>query len=291
MIRIGTHYGFFCTNWEDDVIPVIKRVANIGYDVLEISTIGLLDSPRSHIQDIVDAAADYGVELTHNIGMKCEYDMASEDAAVRARGVELVKRVIDTIALMNGSLLCGNVHVAWLALPNTGITDKTPYIDRMLDSFLPLVSRIEDANIYYGFEVVNRFEQFITNTAAEAVALLQKFGGSPNIGITLDTFHMNIEEDSFKDAIHLAGDHLFHLHVGEANRKTPGTGRLPWGEIAGALRDIHYDQRVLMEPFVKMGGNIGADIHVWRDLSDQADEKKMDAYATEALAFMRKTFC
>ncbi len=42
-----------------------------------------------------------------------------------------------------------------------------------------------------------------------------------------------------------------------------------------------------MEPFVKMGGQVGADIKVWRDLSDNADQAAMDEAARQALAFSR----
>ena len=42
-----------------------------------------------------------------------------------------------------------------------------------------------------------------------------------------------------------------------------------------------------MEPFVRMGGTVGSDIKVWRDLSLGADEAGMDDEARFALAFSR----
>jgi D-psicose/D-tagatose/L-ribulose 3-epimerase len=42
-----------------------------------------------------------------------------------------------------------------------------------------------------------------------------------------------------------------------------------------------------MEPFVKMGGQVGSDIRVWRDLSGDADEAQMDEAARQGLAFSR----
>jgi D-psicose/D-tagatose/L-ribulose 3-epimerase len=36
-----------------------------------------------------------------------------------------------------------------------------------------------------------------------------------------------------------------------------------------------------------MGGGVGADIRVWRDLSDNADEAQMDEAARQALVFSR----
>lgn len=104
----------------------------------------------------------------------------------------------------------------------------------------------------------------------------------------LDCFHMNIEEDSFYDAIVSTGKYLGHFHVGEANRKVPGKGRIPWNEIGRALRDIGYDGGVVMEPFVCMGGGVGQDIKVWRDLSNNASPEQLDADIAESCAFLRK---
>ena len=68
-------------------------------------------------------------------------------------------------------------------------------------------------------------------------------------------------------AIRLAGNRLGHFHVGENNRRVPGKGGLDWYRIGEALRSIGYDGSVVMEPFVQMGGGIGSDIKVWRDMS------------------------
>lgn len=133
---------------------------------------------------------------------------------------------------------------------------------------------------------MNRFEGYLLNTAAEGVAFCEEVG-LPNVKLLLDTFHMNIEEDSFYDAIVTAGARLRRLHTGETNRKVPGKGRIPWREIGDALAKIGFDGDVVMEPFVKQGGTIGSEIKVWRDLSDNADEAKMDADAKNALLFSR----
>ena len=42
--------------------------------------------------------------------------------------------------------------------------------------------------------------------------------GEENIGLLLDTFHMNIEEKSIEKAIDTAGDKLFHFHACENDR-------------------------------------------------------------------------
>ena len=50
--------------------------------------------------------------------------------------------------------------------------------------------------------------------------------GAPNLGLLLDTFHMNIEEPFIEDSIRQAGDCIFHFHVADSNRWHPGAGHL-----------------------------------------------------------------
>ena len=141
----------------------------------------------------------------------------------------------------------------------------------------------------YCLEVLNRFEGYLLNTCAEAKQFVEQVD-EPNVKIMLDTFHMNIEEDSMVDAILLAGDKLGHFHVGENNRRVPGKGNLPWFQIGSALRTIGYDKNVVMEPFIKSGGTIGSDIKVWRDLSEGASVDQLDQDAKNSAAYLRYVF-
>ena len=141
----------------------------------------------------------------------------------------------------------------------------------------------EDCGVYFNLEVVNRFEQFIMNTSAEAVDFVKQVG-SPNCRILLDCFHMNIEEDSFREAIKTAGSHLGHFHLGETNRRAPGRGRIPWDEIGSVLKEIHYPHALTMEPFLMPGGEVGRDISVFRDLKGSLD---LDQEAQRACTFIR----
>ncbi|MGC4020136.1 MAG: hypothetical protein QM793_13520 [Muricomes sp.] len=54
------------------------------------------------------------------------------------------------------------------------------------------------------------------------------------------------------------------------------------------MRDIGYEKAVVMEPFLLHGGAVGRDIRVWRDLSNNADEKKMDEYISDSLKYLKK---
>ena len=138
-------------------------------------------------------------------------------------------------------------------------------------------------------EVLNRFEGYLLNTCEECKAFVEQVD-VPAVKIMLDTFHMNIEEDSMTEAILLAGDKLGHFHVGENNRRLPGKGCMPWYEIGSALRAIGYEKNVVMEPFVKSGGGVGSDIKVWRDLSKGASIQMLDRDAAWSVEFLRGVF-
>ena len=73
-----------------------------------------------------------------------------------------------------------------------------------------VMKTVEDCNVYFNIEVVNRFEQFMINTAAEGVDYCKRVG-SRHCKVLLDMFHMNIEEDSIYESI-VPRKKAFRLH-------------------------------------------------------------------------------
>ena len=65
-------------------------------------------------------------------------------------------------------------------------------------------------------------------------------------------------------------------------------GRMPWDEITSALKEIHYEGAIVMEPFIKMGGEVGRDIKVWRDISKGASLEEMEGMAANAIDLFHK---
>lgn len=287
MNKVGIYFAFWEREWNADYVKHIERVSKLGFDILEVCTASFIDASKAQRSEIRKAAEDAGIDLTFCLGTAPEYDMSSPDATVRKNGIEYAKRTVEMIAEMGGKTYGGINYACWpvKTLP-ASLKEKRDYVDRSLDSLSGVLKTAEDCGVNYCFEIVNRFEQFLLNTAAEGVEFCKALG-SPNAKLLLDTFHMNIEEDSFAEAIKTAGNYLGHFHIGEANRKTPGTGRMPWYEICKALSEIDYQGAVVMEPFVTPGGQVGEDIRVWRDLSGNADEAAMDEKAAKACRFMK----
>lgn len=79
-----------------------------------------------------------------------------------------------------------------------------------------------------------------------------------------------------------------NFHTSENNRTAPGRGHLDWDEIFSALAEIGYKGPIVSEPFVMMGGEVGRDIHVFRDLIVNPTEEGIDAEATYLIDFEKK---
>lgn len=284
---VGIYYAYWEKEWNADFIPYIGKVKSLGFDDLEINAGAIVDMAAAERKTLADAARDAGITLSYCIGLPGEYDLSSESASVRKNGIEFVGKILDGMHEMGGKTLGGIIYATWPMKNVPTYEEKLNMRARSMDSLREILKKAEQYDINYCLEIVNRFEQCILNTAAEGVQYVKELE-SPNVKLLLDTFHMNIEEDSIGDAIKSAKGVLGHFHIGECNRKTPGTGRMPWGEIFGALNEIEYDGMIVMEPFIKVGGQVGKDIKVFRDLSNNADAARMDEMAAAAASFVKR---
>lgn len=288
MNKIGIHFGYFNRDWNTDFVSRILQIKKLGLDILEVAPAPLMNLSRQERARIAETAAENSIELTFSVGLAHDQDLASEDEKTRQNGIQFT---LDSFALMKemGATMYSGVDIgAWNKTFTTGVVDKRDAIERSVDSVRKIIKAAEEMNITFAVEVVNRYESSLVNTAEEAVQYVDMIG-SPNCKILLDTYHMNIEEDSFVDAIHLVGSRLAHFHVGESNRKPPNeNGKMPWKDIFKALKDIEYKGAIVMEPFIKMGGEVGRDIKVWRDISNSASETQMEDMVRNAAALIRR---
>ncbi len=288
-MKIGTYFAYWEKEWDVDFFPYISKAAELGFDILEISGGGLADLPDDKVLALRKEAERCGIMLTACIGLPKDLDVSSENEETRQNGIAYMKRLMDKMELANIRQIGGIIYAYWpvdYSLPVHKETARAISIRSVRE----LADYAKPKGITLTLETVNRFEQYLINDAAEATRFVKDIDRD-NVKVMLDSFHMNIEEDSFYDAIVNTGSYLGHFHIGEANRKVPGKGRMPWKEISQALHEIGYDGTIVMEPFVCMGGGVGSDIKVWRDLSDHADARKLDEDIAQSCRFCKEVFC
>ncbi len=288
MNKLGIFVNFWENSWTIDYKYYIDKVKKLGFDILEFQAQPLLKMTNDECRAIKKYADEQGIELSYSLGLDRRFDIASRDAAVRKGGVEYLSNIVKKIAVMEGELFSGVTYAGW-GVPDYQVdkAEKADMFKRSVESMQQVMKTAEKEGVTVCVEAANRFESALVNTAKEAIQYADMVD-SKNIGIHLDTYHMNIEEDSIADAIKLVGKRLRHFHTGENNRNIPGRGHIDWDEVFGALKAIEYKNNIVSEPFLKIGGEVGYDIRVWRDIIDNPTEAVLDAGAAELLAFTKK---
>lgn len=288
-MKYGIYYAYWEQQWDSEgFLKYVNKVANLGFDVLEINGTPLPEYSQSDIKELKACADAAGIEITTGYGPIYEHDMGTADQSARQSALEWYKRLFHVMEQLNSHLLGGALYSHWPIDYSKGVNKEEDW-KRSVEGMQILGSVAKEHGITLGMEILNRFENHILNTAEEGVRFVKE-ASQDNVKVMLDTFHMNIEEDSLSNAILTAGPYLGHFHVGECNRKLPGNGRIPWKEIMGALREVNYEGCVTMEPFVRMGGRVGEDIKVWRDLSNNATEAELDEAAGKSLIYLKSLF-
>ncbi len=287
-MKYGIYFAYWEKEWNADQKSYISKVKKLGFDILEISCAMLKNISREELVEMRDMARAEGVTLTAGYGPGPSENLASSDEAVVKNAVAFYTDILKKLEILDIHTLGGGIYSYW-PVDYTKPIDKEGDWKRSVKNVRTVGKIAQECGVDYCLEVLNRFEGYLLNTCAECRQFVEEVD-VPAVKIMLDTFHMNIEEDSMTEAILLAGDRLGHFHVGENNRRLPGKGNLPWYQIGSALRAIGYDKNVVMEPFVKSGGKVESDIKIWRDLSMGAATEQLDRDAAASVAFLRNVF-
>lgn len=278
-VIVAVHTALWVERWGEDLAPQLAEAARLGFDGAEVSLLGLGDERDA--ERVGRIAADHGLALRATTGLGTAHDVSSAEVAVRAAGIEHLRRAADLVAAMGAGALSGVVYSPW----GTGsVDDRNGRTARSAAALAEVAPHFAERGLVIGVEAVNRFETDLVTTAAEAVAYVDAVG-APNVGIHLDTFHMNIEERSIADAVALAGPRLVHLHVVDNDRGAPGDGHLPWADVADGVRRAGYDGWVGLELFVLAGSAASGDLRIWRPIDPDPS-----AAAARGLTFVRHLF-
>ncbi len=289
-MKFGIYYAYWEHEWGGNFLPYIEKCKRLGFDVLEVACGAFHLENEEYFRELKKCAEYNGMLLSGGYGPRPEHNLASTDSAAVEKAFAFYADVFKKMEIAGIDRIGGALYSYWPVDFASGF-DKKADTERSIKSMRKLADMAADHGITLCMESLNRFEGYMINEAYEDVEYV-KAVDKPNVKAMLDTFHMNIEEDSMVDAIKLTEGYLGSFHVGEANRRCPNpNGRMDWEAIGKALRDINYDGYVVMEPFVQMDGQVGKDISIWRDMSHGATEEMLDADAAASVAYLRKTFC
>lgn len=286
-MKYGIYYAYWEKEWGGQFVPYVEKCKRLGFDVLEVACGAFHLEDDRFFRELRAAADANGMILTGGYGPRPEHNLASRDETAVEKTFDFYADIFRKMEIAGIDRIGGALYSYW-PVDFSAPMDKPGDTARSIARMQRLADMAADHGIMLCMESLNRFEGYMINEAYEAIDYV-KAVDRPNVKVMLDTFHMNIEEDSLTDAIRQAGPLLGHFHVGEANRRCPRPGgRFDWAEIGQALKQINYGGYVVMEPFVTMGGQVGKDISIWRDLSHGATEERLDQDAAASVAYLRK---
>lgn len=290
MTRYGTIFSYWSKDWKTDWMQVLRNAAKSDINCIEFHVNQTMDWSETKIGDFVALAKDLDIEILMNGGVGENEITYSDDPKIRQNGIDLITSYLKQAARFGAKFFDGGYSESWPVNPPVVINAdiKKLYMDRVADSAKEMVKVAVDLGITMSMEIVNRFEAFLVNTAKEARYIAERVD-SPNFKVTMDTYHMNIEEDSIDEAVDILGKkYIGHVHLGESNRKLPGQGtQVDWDKVLGGLKRIGYSERLLLEPFTIPFGTVGKSVFLWRDLSNGASEEQLIKEMKESIAFVK----
>lgn len=241
----------------------LERISAIGFDAVEIyGEPGLLE-PR----ELSELFATYQTRVCGVTGMwgsrNClgrDRQLLASDRAKQKQAEKYVKDCVRLCAALGGKHLnlCLFADTEPSIYSKTHRTVSSDTKERMYSSVTPslkaLASFAQDHSVNLLLEPLNRYSTPYCSTARDARTLTKKVDRE-NFRMMLDTFHMNIEEDSFENAIESSKNALRHIHLADNNRKMPGNAHINFGAIMKALSGIGYSGFMTFEPTIPSSEN------------------------------------
>jgi D-psicose/D-tagatose/L-ribulose 3-epimerase len=258
---------------------LLPQVADLGFDWIELplETIGDLDYARA-----ARLIAARGMGVSTCAAMSPDRDLIHPDVAVRANGAAYIRQCVDAAQALGAPIVAGPIYAAVGRVWQMSAAERERDTELLVGQLRELAEYAYARSVTLCVEPLNRFETSFLNLTAQGVELIDRVG-HPGCKLLLDTFHMNIEERSLGAAIVAAGPRIGHFHACENDRGAPGSGHVPWQEVAAALRSVGYAGPVVIESFTDKVKSIARAAAIWRPFAASPD-----ALAGEGLAFLRQ---
>ncbi len=267
---LGVYYAFLATSDTVDWMNCLLRTKSAGLDILECSVPKMRLLPQARQREIALRAKALELGLTFATALTPETDVSSSLPEIRDAGIRQLQEDLRLVHSMGGTALGGVVTGVSKHFPPGIEHTRTEAMEHAAKSLREVAKTAEDLEVNLGIEVVNRFESPLVNTCREGL-WISGYVSSPRVGVHLDTFHMNIEEENIGNAIRAAGDSLIHFHACENNRALPGQAHIDWDDVFAALQAIGYGGPIVMESLPGPYGSIAGRMNIWRQLSSDID--------------------
>lgn len=265
-MKLGVSAFAWTAKFDQSHLQLVPLVKELGFSGFEIA---MFDPADLAVTDIRRAFEASDLECTVCAILPPGINPISPDAATRKKSMQHLARCIETASALGANLLGGPLYAPVGYLPEHRPTkDEWTWA---VEAFQSIGDLLDSGNVTLSIEPVNRSETFFLRTAAEARSLCQAIG-HPRIGVTIDTFHANIEERNIAEAVDSLGHYLKHLHASENDRGLLGKGHVDFSAIIAALKKNEYDGYLMIEGFGYSPRETNGPGLLWADISVSPEE-------------------
>jgi sugar phosphate isomerase/epimerase len=232
-----------------------ELAAALGYDGLEPAPFTLSDDPTkltaTQIAELRRTASDAGIAITglhYLMRAPAGLSITSADATVRARSIEVMRRMCGLCAELGGAILVHGSPDQRVLTPG----DEENGRKRGIECFAAVADAAAQARVTYCIEPLAGNQTAFINTVADAAAIVREVN-SPALRTMIDcSAAAQIEAESVEALIRrwLPTGLIAHMHFNDPNRRGPGEGELAFAPILAALREGGYKGDASIEPFV-----------------------------------------
>lgn len=263
-IKIGASLLSWITpNWTAEAGKyAIEQTAKAGFDLIEI----LLPNSME-----IDTKAVKKQLKENHLEVVCSLNLPKEAhiAFYPKEAEKLIKNAIDKTSDLETNFLGGVLH------GGIGVFSGNPLSETEKNTIVEAWSSVADyakeKGVNIAVEPINRYESYVCNTAENVLELIEKTG-KDNLFLHLDTFHMNIEENNFRDPILLANQKLKHIHVTESHRGMLGEGTVNWNQFFDALKEINFEGNLVLENFSSSIPGMQQMVSLWQKSPYNAEQ-------------------
>jgi D-psicose/D-tagatose/L-ribulose 3-epimerase len=233
---------FAMHNWmrPEPIETTLERLGRLGYDGIEISG----EPARYNIDDVRRLLEKNNLECWGGVTMMFPgRDLLHDDKYVRLGTINYMKDCVRMIHGLGAHFFCVVPTTVGKVKPMATPAEEWRWA---VEGLREVAEFALEHEIRLGIEPLNRFETYFINRHDQALHLADEVG-LPNVGVTLDAFHINIEEVDPMGAIRAVGSRLYDFHVADNNRKPAGQGSYNWREVLSVLKEVSYEGRLTAE--------------------------------------------